>query len=100
MRPTAAARRYCASASTWSRSSPGSERAATASSSASWSSRSSAARHPSAIGLEDRELFGGGLAVGLGLDVEVELPGRDRDGREGLSHRQPPPDADVEPAAS
>ena len=58
-------------------------------------------RGPSeSIGLEDLDLFGSGLAVGLGFDVEVELPGRDRDGREGLSHRQPPPDADVEPAAS
>ena len=77
----------CASASTWSRSSPGSERAATTNSSASRSRRSSALAPSGAIGLEDRELLGGGVAVGLGLDPEVELPRRDRGGRERLRHR-------------
>ena len=33
------------------------------------------------IGLEDRELFGGGVTVGLGLDPQVELPRRDLGGR-------------------
>ena len=41
------------------------------------------------IGLEDRELFGRGIAVDLGIDVHVELPGRERRRRRRSCHRSP-----------
>ncbi len=42
---------------------------------------------PGSVRLEDRELLGGGLAVGFRLDVQVELPGSERGGRRRLDHQ-------------
>ena len=54
-----------------------------------------------AIGLEDGELLGGGVAVGLRLDVQVELPRRDRGGRDGwLNGTVDRPDTAVAPGAT
>ena len=41
------------------------------------------------IGLQHRELFGRGVAVDLGIDVHVELPGRERRRRRRSCHRSP-----------
>jgi hypothetical protein len=41
------------------------------------------------VGLEDRELLGRGLAVDLGIDVHVELPGRERRRRRRCCHTSP-----------
>ena len=89
-RAQASASRRCSdsrSAMTCSRSSPRSDRALARCSSASRSSASSAPRDR--IGLEDRELLGRGLAVDLGVDVHVELPGRERRRRRRSCHRSP-----------
>ncbi len=71
----------CASASTWSRSSPRSALLVATNSSASREEPQQGRAPSRPIGLEDRELVGGGVTVGLGLDPQVELPRRDLGGR-------------------